>query len=229
MALGWLCGGCQIVEPVLEVPGSIIDRWRHPPSEWARDMEDPNYPDKRREGINGLVKYDFGRHGVYLQRYRQIAESDPDFTVRAAAIRALNRSRDAQATPIFIKAMNDDSELVRLEAAKALANVPDAKAAPVLIQHLQPRYVTGRQVRKGSDFGPEQRDESKDVRIAAADALKHYRAIDVARALAAELDQREFAIAWQSRLSLMRLTNKDFGYSETAWLAYLTGPEKPFG
>ena len=51
--------------------------------------------------------------------------------------------------------------------------------------------------------------EPRDVRIAAADALKHYRSIDVGRALVDTLDSRDFGVAWQSRRSLIRLTGRD--------------------
>src|SRR2546423_106987 len=81
---------------------------------------------------------------------------DGDFLVRAVAIRALNRSRDRSATPIFMKALNDKNDVVRWEAAKALANVPDPESPEALA-----RILTNAA-------------DNKDVRIAAADALRHY-------------------------------------------------------
>jgi hypothetical protein len=66
------------------------------------------------------------------------------------------------------------------------------------------------------------------VRIAAADALKHYRALDAARALVDTLDSRDFGVAWQSRRSLIRLTGRDLNYDEGQWLQFLTGPDRPF-
>src|SRR5207247_99585 len=108
--------------------------------------------------------------------------------VRATAIRALNRSRDASATPLFVKALDDPSDQVRLEAAKALVNMPDQKAAPALIKIV------------------DSRTDNRDVRIAAADALRHYKALDVARTLVNTLGQRDFSVAWQSRHSLIMLT-----------------------
>src|SRR5438067_7907660 len=80
-------------------------------------MEDSRSADNRRKGIYELVRQEFGRHEPYTRRYRQIAQSDPDFTVRAAAIRALNWSRDTQSVPLFIAALNDSNELVRWEGA----------------------------------------------------------------------------------------------------------------
>jgi hypothetical protein len=71
--------------------------------------------------------------------------------------------------------------------------------------------------------------ESKDVRIAAADALRQYRTLDVARILVTYLNETDFGVAWQSRQSLIVLTGQDLQYDESAWLQYLVGPNKPFG
>jgi HEAT repeat protein len=179
----------------------------------AQAMENERLPDERRKGINKLVQSDFGRRDPYTKRYAQIASSDPDFLVRATAIRALNRSRYKPATSIFIEALKDKEAhaVVRLEAAKALANIPDPNAATALVDTVNNAA------------------EDRDVRIAAADALRHYKQIEVARALASKLRGNDFGLAWQSRKSLENLTGRDLRYDQTAWLAYLSGPTKPFG
>lgn len=167
--------------------------------------------DVRRKSINELVERPVGTRPPILQRYAEIARSDSDELVRATAIRALNRARDASATPVFIEALDEQSVLIRLEAAKALANLPDERAIPKLA-----RLVAGEL-------------EDKDVRIAAADALKHYETVDVARSLIAQLGGRDFGVAWQSRRSLMRMTGADHRYDEAAWLAFIASPDRPFG
>ena len=177
----------------------------------VRMMESPNSADQRRKGIYELVRRDFGQQEPYTRRYRQIAQSDPDATVRAAAIRASNASRDKAAVPIFITALADKSDMVRLQAAKALSNIPEPTAAEPLAR------VLGNQA------------ETRDVRIAASEALRHYRNLDVARVLAATLSGRDFSIAWQSRWSLILLTGRDMGYDEHKWLELLAGPDKPLG
>jgi len=181
------------------------------PKASALKMEDPDFPDERRQGINELVDRDFGKGHLYTTRYRQIAQYDPDYLVRATALRALNRARDAEATPLFIRALDDANDAVKLEGAKALVNLPDQRAQQPLLRILN---------------NP---NENRDVRIAAADALKHYRSLDVARTLISQLTSREFGLAWQSRRSLRNLTGKDLRYDESAWLGFVTGPEKPFG
>lgn len=179
--------------------------------EIVRGMENERYPDRRRRSINKLVERDYGRRDPYTKRYAQIARTDEDFLVRATAIRALNRARYQPGTPVLIQALTDAHQMVRLEAAKALANVPDPTAAAPLVA-----VVNNAQ-------------EDRDVRIAAADALKHYRTLDVARSLAGQLEGSDFGVAWQSRQSLAKLTGRDLRYNETAWLGYLTGPDKPLG
>ena len=181
------------------------------PSRAAKLMEDGASADARRRGINDLVRWDFALDGPYIKRYRQIATGDPEPLVRATAIRALNRARDPLARPIFIDALRDPSVDVRIEAAKALANLPDPNAAAPLA-----RMVTN----------PE---EDRDVRIAAASALRHYKSLEVARALIPRLGEHDFGIAWESRHSLRQITGKDLHYDEAAWLAYVSGPDKPFG
>ena len=181
------------------------------PGTYARMMENTESPDARRVGINRLVENDFAKRPPYTTRYQQIARNDEDPLVRAVALRALNRSRDRTATDLYVQLLTDPSELVRLEAAKALINLPDEAAIEPLIAVVN---------RDG---------ESRDVRIAAAQALKHYPRLEVARALVGRLNERDFGVAWQSRRSLLRLTNRDLGYDEGAWLTYLTGPERPFG
>lgn len=180
------------------------------PGSAAREMEDSDSADHRREGINQLMTYDFASGPKYTRRYRQIAGSDPDATVRATAVRAANRARDPKAPPIFVRALTDKSEMVRLEGAKGLVHQPDPAATAPLLALLADR------------------EENRDIRIAAADALKHYRTPPVARALIASLNDRDFSIAWQARRSLRYLTARDYGYNDGAWLAYFTGPEKPF-
>jgi hypothetical protein len=181
------------------------------PIRFVTMMENADRPDDRRVGIVRLSERTFGQQEPYTRRYRQIAQSDPDFTVRAAAIRALNRARDREAVPVFMKALSDESPAVRLQAAKALSNIPDPSASETLAKTL------GNQA------------ETRDVRIAAAEALRHYRDLGVARVLAGTLSGRDFSIAWQSRWSLCILTGHDHGYDEGKWLEYLTGPTKPLG
>lgn len=167
--------------------------------------------DQRRAGVNDLVDRSFGKQAPYTDRYQQIAEFDADPTVRAAAIRALNRSRDGSASRIFINALSDENWIVRLEAAKALSNVPSSQAIPPLLKIVNDS------------------SERIDVQIASAEALRHYRSLEVARTLINHLNDRDFGLAWQARQSLRFMTGSDQQYDQSAWLNYLTGPQNPLG
>jgi hypothetical protein len=174
-------------------------------------MMDKKSADNRREGIDRLLEYPYTRRPPYTGAYEALARADDDPTVRAAALRACSRSRDRKAVPLFIKSLSDRDDMVRLEAVKGLANVPDpAAVAPLLTLVNNP-------------------DANRDVRIAAVDALRYYRTLEVARALSSLLSDGDFSVAWQARRSLVYLTHRDFGYEEGAWLGYLAGPEKPLG
>jgi hypothetical protein len=181
----------------------------HTPYKYAKNLFDHN-PDIRREAIYTLSDFGFGRKEPYTKYYAHMAESDVDATVRTAAVRALNHARDASFTTVYINALSDGSEWVRLEAAKALANIPDPKAVPQLMKLLADEK------------------QSRDIRIACADALREYKQSDVAQALIRVLADRDFGVAWQARLSLNLMTAQDFGYDQSKWLNYLTGTPTPF-
>jgi HEAT repeats len=185
--------------------GELIDLIKgRPHLDAAKGMMDPNSADARRRGIVHLSNKDWGRQDPYLKRYEQIARDDPNPSVRAMAIRALNRGRDKRAIPLFLSALADRNELIRLEAAKALANVPDPSAVTPLIRHM------------------ESADENLDVRIACADALRNYHTSQVAQALVRALRDRNFGVSWQARRSLQLMTGQDYRYDTVAWLNYLT-------
>jgi HEAT repeat protein len=203
--------GCEVFNPVTPAAATQL-------------MENKYYPDARREGIAALAtRWDFTHHPPYTTRFQQIAQHDPDYVVKAMAIRALNIARDPTATKIFIAGLSDPNDLVRLESVKALANVPDAEAIPLLIARLQgsrEMVIEGREITVAED---------KDIRIAAADALRRYRTLDVAHTLVRFLNEGDFGIAWQSRQSLIAMTGQDMQYDENAWLQLLVGPGKPLG
>ncbi len=173
-------------------------------------MEDA-HPDNRRAGIADLTDRDYGKQAPYTDRYQQIASFDTSPLVRSTAIRALNRSRDGSAAKLFVNALTDESELVRLEGAKALSNVPTELAIPALIKLVN---------------NPA---ENVDVRIAGAEALRHYRSLEVARSLVNLLGERDFGLAWQARQSLRFMTGADRRYDQTAWLNYLTTSDAGLG
>ena len=181
----------------------------HTAAKYAKDLFHRN-PDIRRNAIYALSDQRYGRRGPYTDYYAHMAGDDRDQTVRAAALRALNRSRDAGVTAMYIAQLSDVSEWVRLEAAKALANIPDPKAVPMLLQLLADEQ------------------QAHGIRLASADALRAYPQSEVAQGLIRVLSGRDFGLSWQARQSLNLMTSRDFGYDQQAWLTYLTSTDQPF-
>jgi hypothetical protein len=177
----------------------------------AKNLLEPTLPERRRKAIVYLAERDYGREQPYTKYYAEMARTDEQALVRAAAIRALNRARDKESVSTYITALGDAGEPVRLEAAKALANIPDASSVPALLRRLRDM------------------DETTDVRIAAADALRNHRTAEVATALVGILRDPKFGVSWQALQSLRLLTGRDFRFDRAAWLNYLSGAAKPFG
>lgn len=181
----------------------------HTASKYAKELFHRN-PDIRRDAVYTLSDQRWGRQPPYTEYYAHMAVDDSDATVRMAALRALNRSRDQKQTAAYIAEMTDESWWVRVEAVKAIANIPDPKAVPGLMK------ITGDEQQK------------RDVRIASADALRCYQQSDVAQSLIRVLSDPDYGLAWQARQSLNLMTAKDFAYDQSAWLNYLTSNPKPF-
>lgn len=161
--------------------------------------------DMRRTAMDRIATNSRGKGLPYTDVYRATALQDPDAPVRAAAVRAINHVRDTEGAAALVIALGDSDPMVRQEAAKALANLPTPAAERPL------RTI----VQKG--------DEDLDTRIAAIDALRHYRTLDTQRLLVSQLNSTNFALAWQARRSLFLQTGNDLRYNEPAWLSYLAG------
>lgn len=181
----------------------------HTASKYARELFHRN-PDIRRNAVYTLSDQRWGRKPPYTEYYGHMAVDDADATVRMAALRALNRSRDQKQSTAYVSEMSDESWWVRVEAVKAIANIPDPKAVPGLMKLL------------GDD------QQKRDVRIASADALRCYQQSDVAQSLIRVLSDPDYGVAWQARQSLNLMTAKDFAYDQRQWLNYLTTSSQPF-
>ena len=160
---------------------------------------DASTPDQRFRGLNGLSSRGFGQQPPYTEVYADLAADDPNALVRAASVRALNRSRASAERDVLINRLGDESPLVRLEAAKALGHLPAPEAALPLLELALDA------------------DEDLDVRLAAVASVRHYRSPAVKDGLIDLIDGDEFSLAFQSRAALMALTGKDAGYDAAAW------------
>ena len=169
-------------------------------------MQDPVFPDERRQGIAGLQWRPEGKQEEYKAQFRQIAVTDSSPLVRAQAVRALNQARDPGAEPIYLTAIRETKPAVQLEGAKALRHAPDERAI-------------GRLTELASND-----QNNRDVRVWAARALGAYPRLDVARTLVALLETKDFSVSFEARSSLRFMTGKDFHYDTSLWLNWLTRP-----
>jgi hypothetical protein len=166
---------------------------------------DPNDADKRREGILGLSKHDWGLKEPYLKGYDALLKTDKEPLVRAAAVQALGKAKDPTYLPSVAQALYDRAEPVRVDAAIAL----DSLIGEPAVEHLRNRAV---------------QDDSQDVRSAAARALRHYRREDVVRTLVDCLTDKAFAVRHEAHASLVEVVAQDLGYQAKDWLPALSRP-----
>lgn len=190
---------------IADLPSRAVDVITKRPARAATDILSPS-ANTRRLAILTLVDRPYGRtEDAYRATWRSLASVDPDPVVRVTAVRAIHRSADPNATAILIAALSDGNERVRIEAAKALAKLPAAEAQAPLLKLLNDPT------------------SSIELRTWCADALRHYPVPAVQRALIDQLDQRDFAVAWQSRRSLFLQLKQDHRYDKAAWLRTIAG------
>ncbi|MFP4105090.1 MAG: HEAT repeat domain-containing protein [Phycisphaerae bacterium] len=156
-------------------------------------------PDVRRKGVRLLSQDEWGRKESYQKGYANLVNSDPDPSVRAAAVLALGKCRNPEHLDTIIHALGDKNELVRWDAVRALQMVQ----GPEAVNPLQKVALE---------------DESANVRAGAVKALRNYPRKEVVRALIDTLGDKDFAVRYHSRRSLQMLTGRDYGYNRRAWL-----------
>jgi len=201
----WL-GGCsgqgefRIEEAIRRLAGPA-------PAEQVSMAADPDDPDRRREGVLMLSRHEWGRREKYTEFYALLARRDEDATVRRAALYALGESGNPKYTAEIVDALSDSSPAVRMEAAAILDRRPAGSAVARLC-----RLAVA--------------DESEDVRIGCAKALRHYRRKEVVATLVRCLSDPSFGVRFQARRSLVELTGQDHGYEAADW-ASLLGRELP--
>ena len=169
------------------------------PQEYAAMMTDPDNPDRRRKGIEGLAKKSWGRQEPYLKAYSLILGTDTSPLVRSAAVRALGAAEDVTYLPSIVKALQRDANAsVRWDAACALDTVRGEAAIGPLCNRAKT-------------------DSSVDVRISAIRALRHYRDPRVKAALIERLSSENFSVRYQAHESLVTVTGRDYGYDAEKW------------
>lgn len=139
-----------------------------------------------------------------------LARRDNDAQVRGAAVQVLAEvSQGELPQEVLTEAANDSSNLVRLECVYALAQCGDKWCLHILAERLA-------------------NDTEPAIRSEAAAALSHYRDHKALWSLWRALDAEQFAVAFEARQSLIKLTGRDFGYDKPAWQGWLSRVPDPF-
>ncbi|MDD4889755.1 MAG: HEAT repeat domain-containing protein [Phycisphaerae bacterium] len=160
-------------------------------------------PDQRREAINWLgSKPENCASDPIVKLLDTIVKSDPDPTVRAAAVRALGRSVNPASVEPLVWAMADRNDFVRLDVVRSLSAKRGDNVKRVLLGRME-------------------KDTSPQVRAGAAAALCEYRERRVLEELIAALRDPEFVVAYQAEQSLIKLTGHTCEYDPAAWTRWL--------
>ena len=164
--------------------------------------------DQRREGIARLSSKKWGLREPYLEYYALLLNKDADALVRCAAVSALGRAGDRKYLKNIAAVMSDKSSAVRWDAAVALDNVTgDAAVEPLRRAAIH--------------------DDSMDVRMCSARALRHYDRPEVIRTLVACLSDPAFGVRYQARASLVQITGRDMGSEPHSWAGAAEGKLPP--
>lgn len=207
-----LLAACE-VPPEAQDAESVFALLQLPtPAQAARDAADPYDPGKRYRGTVLLANAPFGGEDVYLRLYvARLEEPDPDPAVRAVAALALGMHGGPEHVPLLLRFIDDEDRLVRHSVTRALQRLHNADAVRPLLERLDPR-----------------REDERDVRAEAADALAQYPSREVLQGLIGALDDDQLAVSTIAERSLRTLTGQDLGPEPATWLAWAEEASNPF-
>ena len=176
---------------------SLLQRLEPDRAAVIRRAVDRGDADVRQAALLQLAAEDWGGLPSVLPLYRLLL-TDPDSTVRAAAVSALARHGGPEdAAPVAAQLAEPDAFL-RWEAAKALRRLPSESAVEPLL-----RVVL--------------QDEDAGTRVAAAEALGRYPRRGVFEALRAALLDADYAVVSAAADALATLTGRDLGTAPEPW------------
>ena len=179
--------------------GSGVKKWE------AKITAEPN-ADIRREHIVKMMEEWPGKSDKAVELYAMLGRTDADPTVRSAAVRALEQSKNTKAVEPLAEVLdNEPDEFIRRDAAVALGKVRGPGAVRALLGHLRG-------------------DPDDAVRAACARSLGQYRYPGVTQGLVAALLANDFSIVYEARRSLEKLTGEKYQTSQE-WQNWLDEEE----
>jgi hypothetical protein len=218
-----LLTGCEN-QPKLEVTldsltKKIFEPKRSPQQYMLVAVSDPD-ADLRRDAVARIARSDVYDRDWAVQGLIAIALLESDPQARCVAVRALARGGDPRATEALLKLLNHldqpqhevrpPDDVCRWDAAGGLAALSSRGQVPE-----EAREAVAATLLKVLH------DPDRHVRISAARGLGYYNTAEVLRGLIAGLRDRDFAVARECEMSLVRLTGVTHdcdGYAWTAWL-----------
>ncbi|MFP4355711.1 MAG: HEAT repeat domain-containing protein [Phycisphaerae bacterium] len=188
-----------------ESPGNVFRKMFPPsPKKMVAMATNPDDADMRRQGLMMLSSQSYGTKDEFVEVYVDILLTDPEPTVRSAAARAIGKSGNGKYAGQLAQGLSDSDTQVRWDVAIALDNVVGDGAVDPLRNTVS-------------------QDESKDVRAAAAVAMRHYPRMPVILTLVDALDDEAFAVQFQARKALVDMTGYPFGYEPEDWAPVASG------
>lgn len=196
--------------------GKSADQWLKeklvpvPTAVRIAQIESP-HPDVRREALQAVAADRQARTiPSVVKVFCLVAKIDADPMVRAAAVRGLADMQGEGVVETLAEVVGGDkSEFVRRDAIAALARRSPPEGAAAIIAAL-----------KG--------DPSIDVRIEAAAALRLFRDLAAAQALAEEVEDSNIAIAFRAWEGLRYMTGQDLPRQRQPWADFLVSTAEPF-
>ena len=203
-------GGAFILAGLLSAGGCNNDGKKSEFGWWGPTEEllvklanDPTDPDRRRQGIGGLAKLNWGgaaRYaGLFVERLGDEATS-----VRSAAVRALGKVAQPKYLPQIIGMLEDRAPTVRDDAADMLDAMPGEGATSPLQMHAAS-------------------DANLRVRERCARALRHYPTKDVMNTLVGCLKDDQPGVRFEAHKSLVAIAKVDYGDDVARWGDYVAG------
>jgi hypothetical protein len=186
-----------------------------------------DHADKRREAVARIAESGYVDSEKAFDVLDQVARTEPVLQIRCIAVRAFARYEDDRPIGTLLKIMQTDngseqsqlpSEDLRWEVARTL-------------MILARKDVLGEQQQKlACDLFIKllRNDDSRNVRLIAAEALQEFHKNRVLQPLVNKLHSRDFALADQARRSLIALTGVNHGYDTEAWEKWIAKAEDPF-
>ena len=176
------------------------------PTDAAAALFNVTSPDERRDAIAYLETKKYGHEPAYMRAY-EILTRDPHPMVRAQAMRALGSSHNPAILPYLLDGTTGNTGLkdpiaeVRCDAAQGLRQT----FGPAAIAPLSLLLNT---------------DPDDQVRIACARALFNASTPVAYRALIDALDDKNAAVVYWARESLIARTGSKLGFDAKLWLSW---------